>query len=124
MKFLARLALGFVMCSVGLCAVAGGVEEGFGLLLISVVCTAGLGLLVWIPLWWVVGWLTLSVAGINMGKKISTGLTSPMERDADVVAKYIKDARGQGMGDEDIDKALRLHGWREEFIQETKRRLK
>lgn len=123
MKFLASLPLGFVMCSIGLSAVAGGVEEGFQILVISVVCTAGIALAIWIPLWWVVGWVTMGIAGSIMGRKTPPAGKSPMVRDADVLANYIKAARAQGLAEEDIDRALRQHGWREGFIRETRRSL-
>jgi hypothetical protein len=122
-KFWKPLFVGFGVSSLALCAFAGGVDEGLQLLLISVVCTLGAGLLVWIPLWWVVGWVTLLVIGLFKDKTISPGLKSPMTRDADVVGNYIRDARAQGKSDADIDQELRLHGWREEFIRETRQRL-
>ncbi len=69
MMFVLRLIVGFCICTAVTCVMTGGIEQGFYLLLISIVCTAGVGLGVWIPMWWVSGWLTLLCVGLLFGER-------------------------------------------------------
>jgi hypothetical protein len=46
---------------IGLVLGAGGVEDACFVLLLSVFCTFGAGLLFWLPLCWFVGWLLVSM---------------------------------------------------------------
>ena len=60
-RFFGRIGMGFLVSVPITSIITGGVEDAFGLLLMSIVCTAGIGLVFWIPIWWIAGWLTLDV---------------------------------------------------------------
>jgi hypothetical protein len=55
-------AVGFPVVFLCLAAFTGGFSNAFWLLSASVVCTAGIGLVVWIPLSLAVGWAALTLA--------------------------------------------------------------
>ncbi|MBD2067075.1 hypothetical protein H6F93_05955 [Leptolyngbya sp. FACHB-671] len=55
-------AVGFPLVFLCLAAFTGGLSNAFWLLAASVVCTAGIGLIIWIPLSLVTGWAALTLA--------------------------------------------------------------
>jgi hypothetical protein len=56
---LVRMAIGAGVTFLGLVITLGGIEVAAGLLLISIVCTLGVSLVVWLPIFWAIGWLVL-----------------------------------------------------------------
>lgn len=60
-RFFRDLFIGAPIVFLGTAMVSGGIEDACALILISVVCTLGAGLLVWLPLCWFVGWLVMRV---------------------------------------------------------------
>ena len=61
LRFLLQLVIGAAVVFVGLAICCGGVEQAISLLFISVICTVGFSLLIWIPLCWFTGWLLVTV---------------------------------------------------------------
>ena len=55
------LPIGVPLVFLGLAINCGGVEAASEVVFVSVVCTAGLGLLFWLPICWVVGRLFLGL---------------------------------------------------------------
>ena len=100
----------------------------------SIVCTAGAALIVWIPLWYVVGYgvlLTLrfilplfgmDISGIfdrNKAKSasdISQPAQATLSRDQQALLNYIKKARAKGLSDEQISQNLTSNGWKADSI--------
>ena len=67
-SFFRDLLLGMPVVFLGTALISGGIEEAVMVLVLSVVCTFGVGLLLfWIPLCWFVGWLIgkIFVAAMN-----------------------------------------------------------
>jgi hypothetical protein len=124
MEFMARLGVGFCICSVALCIFGGGVQAAFGILALSIVCTAGLGLVFWIPLWWGVGWVTVTV----VGAVVESRTTQPAKRGKPVVRRtdgaiqtYIRKATAAGMNQDLIVDCLQSQGWSAAEIQKARR---
>lgn len=60
-KCVMAMPIGMPIVFVGLIVVSGGVENAVGILATSVICTAGLGLLFWLPLCCGVGYVVVAV---------------------------------------------------------------
>lgn len=129
--FFVGLVTNFILASIFM----GGPEDVMQVLAIAVICTAGVSLLVIIPVCFVVGNITLAVIGwirkfheaeversknkvqnkekkkqINIwSKEISTG-------DLSLITAYVAKARGLGYADDKIKEALREAGWKDEEI--------
>ena len=116
---------GFLVTMPVVCILVGGVIEGFGLLFISIVCTAGVGLVFWIPLWWVVGWVTLSIWGAfkERGEEESTTKSSPLNHDQIALTTYLRQARALGMTETEVILCCRTNGWSDAEIEKARRLL-
>ena len=132
MKFFLQLIVGFCICTAVTCVMTGGLEEGFSLMLISIVCTAGVGLGVWIPMWWVTGWLTLLCLQLilgarghflsSMGEKPvaatpGAGDAATFDQRQQALQRYFRQARQKGMDLEVFCERLRSCGWDQDEIQ-------
>ncbi len=122
-----RILCGMPVTFLGLIIFSGSVENAGATFFISVICTAGIGLVFWIPLWWFVGWMTLELIGIFMnkryGKEEAAAKHRPLSRDEVELTEYIRHAEARGMGDDEIDRLLRRQGFNEYFIQKARQRL-
>ena len=87
----------------------------------SIVCTAGAALIVWIPLWYGVGWVVFEVVGWlikKLGANPAGDTQQPeaqsaasLTRDQQALLNYIKKARARGMNHERISLVLTSEGW-------------
>lgn len=106
----------------------------FGILVFSIICTAGISLILWIPLWYGVGYGVLlalrfilplfgmDISGIFERKKAkpTSGGSQPaqptLSRDQQALLNYIKKARAKGLSDEQISQNLTINGWKANSI--------
>lgn len=126
-RFIGRVGVGMLVSFPITCIVAGGVQNGLGLLLTSIVCTAGIGLVAWIPLWWMVGGVTLRAlalfSNVNVEAKPDSPSTSvPDRRELQASANraltaFIKQATDTGMEVDEMTRRLQLNGWEAAEIQ-------
>ena len=131
MKSLASFVIGAPVTFLGLILFTGSVENAWMLLMFSVICTLGIGLLVWLPLCWAVGAAILAFVGpfINIPdrnakvEKEDTG--SPLRPQGTIeitLTMYIKKAVARGMSDDEIGRRLRRNGWTDAEIQKARSR--
>jgi hypothetical protein len=108
-----------------LCVLAGGLEEGFAILVLSIICTAGVGLAFWGPLWWGTGWLLHSLWTVLMSdrKKESPALP-PADWKDEVLEGYLKQAEAKGMDQQIVLSRLASMGWSAQEIEHARSRLK
>lgn len=139
-KFFGRVGVGMLVSFPVICILTGGVNEGFLLLLVSIVCTAGIGLVVWIPVWAIVGWVTLAVLGrlFNVNKVAEQPKLKPTREfddhsdrnptagarrgrrpfaEVQALKAYVRRAVAEGMDVEEMTRRLRQNGWELEEIQ-------
>jgi hypothetical protein len=108
----------------------GSFNDAFSLTALSIVCTAGIGLILWLPIWYWVGYavvgplrFTLSAAGINIpglkkrepapqdqSTKSAPGRPT-LTRDQLALINYIKKAQTKGLTKEQIYTKLQSNGW-------------
>ncbi len=97
------------------------------LVLASIICTAGVGLVVWIPLSYVVGSIVVGIAqgvqNLSSNSKNMENLASAqvvkVTNNQKAIIDYIKLARRRGFQDNNIFANLRTNGWAEDAINEA-----
>lgn len=89
------------------------------LFVMSVICTAGLGLLIWLPLCWFLGEVTLWLLGL-VTSLVGRGPTAPGRENARLqpsnksltnLASYVQRMREAGVPNEPLRERLRRAGW-------------
>lgn len=146
MKFIARFAAGMVVLYLLLAIYM--MDPGSALLLIaaSVICTAGISLIIWVPLAYVVGWGVLAVFTWITGRTIGPDSTPPpadepakaepgniaalsqqldqqlkkepaLSNDQRAIATYIRKALDRGLSREKIMANLQNNGWASDSIR-------
>ncbi len=107
-------------------------NDAFLLTLFSIICTAGLSLIILLPIWYAVGYiaiiplrLILMTAGINInlpGSKKSEATQqeqqpkSALSKDQVALINYIKKALTKGLSKEQISVTLKSNGWPRDSI--------
>ncbi len=118
MNFLFRLIIGFP-CALFLSGFVVGFENVFALLVMSIICTAGIGAVPWIIVSYLIG-TVLDLAMTARRRRIKKGeLEYNLEGESTemkAVSMYIFAAREQKMKDGEIRKNLLDNGWTEGMI--------
>lgn len=95
-------------------SVSGGVSAVLGVFLLSVICTAGVTLVVYIPLFYLVGTAILRLFGFAMlHHPKATKNIAGLDKDIQALVIYIRQARDAGMPATAIADTLRKNGWAE-----------
>ena len=89
------------------------------LFILSLVCTLGISLIIWLPLGYGVGWIVYKIAGwdrVFHKKQADTQKPEPQiegspTRDQQALLNYIKKARSKGLNDDQISQKLTTNGW-------------
>lgn len=132
MKAMGRIITGFPVSTLLLSLFAGGIQQAFMILLVSIVCTAGIGLVVWIPLWWAVGWLAQTLFGRfrglgdeedSPGRPAATAGEEPASSEDLSLMQFLKRAEARGISRDAIDRALTGAGWSEAEILQAREKL-
>ena len=122
-RFFHRLGVGFLISIPITVILTGGVQDAIGMLLISIVCTAGIGLVFWIPVWWFVGMLALDVvvkAATGKPDQKPTPVPNPTElssRDSGALKAYVAKAITSGMDADEMTRRLQQNGWQKADIE-------
>ncbi|MEM9539798.1 MAG: hypothetical protein AAGA60_09830 [Cyanobacteria bacterium P01_E01_bin.42] len=114
MTFLRKVSVGFIVTFGVLCI--NGINNALSILILSILCTAGVSLVMWIPLWWLVGWITFAIfraiaksnADSDPSRDTSTSTQDPNQQ---ALLNYIKLAQSKGFSDSQISTRLRVEGW-------------
>lgn len=104
--------------------------SAFGILAFSIICTAGISLILWVPIWYAVGYGVLialrvilplfgmDISGVFERKKVkpasddSQPARPKLSRDELALVNYIKKARAKGLNDQQISQNLAGNGWK------------
>ncbi len=129
---LGRILAGIPLTFVGLLVCTGGdVQNAVAVFALSIICTAGIGLIFWLPVMWVVGALTLmAYDAVTQGYRDRSGAPSQPQTstqrgkshvtpsDIRALADYLK--KFQTYGEiQDAIKRLRLQGWSDKQIEQA-----
>ena len=121
---LSKTSVGFVISIPILMIITGGAEDTFALLFMSIVCTAGIGLVAWIPIWWLLGTIFFALlrAAGWVGPDTTKRHFAPKHPESDgkippALTQYMRDASAAGMEWDEITKRLQDNGWKPEDIR-------
>lgn len=101
-----------------------GVSEAMGTALTfffaSVVCTVGITLIAWGPIFYMTGSVVYRLLGIHKPPRLTTwsrtAPTSPVDPNLVALANYVTAAKAAGMSRDDIRATLQQKGWAEAQI--------
>lgn len=119
LKFIFRTFVGLLVIFVGLSMFLGKFEDAACLLAAAVICTAGLGLIVIIPVSYMLG-LAITIWWIPFGDSKRPGTSALFTRNSAfgrAIESYVRDARRDGIPDELIKARCLRNGATEEDIQ-------
>lgn len=121
---IAATFIGIVEILVGSLLIGQG--SGYQILMLSIICTAGISLVVWLPLAWLFGTLTISVLRLPPTPEISSveAARPPAIPRQAVSARtrldpYVAQKRAEGDTVDALRKRLRKAGWDEATVEEA-----
>lgn len=139
-----QILCGIPVTLLGLTIYTGDPEVAAMIVFLSCCFTAGLALVVWIPLCWFLGTATLNIIGVFVdlgtrrpmpakrsppgrykpaGKKKPAAKRRPVGWDMRALAKYMRRAAARGMSHDQITAQVRLNGWSDADIQRARQLL-
>ena len=122
-KFVVGFCIVFILLSIFL-----GPSQVSSLLAISIICTGGIGLVVWIPLSFAAGSLTFRLLRLTKWYRNKYGVMQQpkvkiqamaISNDQRALTDYIQKVRATGQNDAQASAALKAAGWREETISDA-----
>lgn len=122
-RFLWRALAGIPLSILFMWPIAGGLQDAVTLIVLSIVCTAGIGLVIWIPIWWFIGWTAFTLTGLATGKT-ETGSDQPpaipkISREHQAIINFMEIAYRTGTPKEQIVSQLQDAGWPAHLIEEA-----
>jgi hypothetical protein len=117
MRNFSKIAVGFITITV----LSSLLTKGAALVIIlaSLICTAGVSLVIWVPVSYGVGAAIFWLAGSFFGKPQPVKLEKPPTKEEIALANYAKQARENGLTEDKIFLRLREKGWNEDIIRKV-----
>ncbi|OKH12522.1 hypothetical protein [[Limnothrix rosea] IAM M-220] len=125
-----RVLTGMTVIYLGVAIAVGDLVSAGTLVLASIICTAGLSLIVWFPCSWLVGFLVLYLINslkrksfvppseiVVQSTSVEAEPTAVLSNDILAIAQYIKKSRNKGASDSQITNRLKWTGWTEKDIK-------
>ena len=94
--------------------------NGWPFLLYSVICTFGISLVVWLPAFWLIGFICTSIYKLFTSPEMTGNenkATSNFNKNQIVSTNYIQKERAAGVSDQQISLAFKNVGWTDSDIQ-------
>ncbi len=116
--------VGAVAVFLGLSAITGDIGDASAVILISIVCTAGVGLVFWIPLAYGIGKLLMRLVNIKREVvEVAPSAESYISDKTRVLINYIKEAQEIKFNDEEITNNLLKAGWPRALVEDAFKRV-
>jgi ABC-type transport system involved in multi-copper enzyme maturation permease subunit len=126
MKKISSIFIGMIVTFIFLTFVCGGVGQAAQIIFFSILCTMGIGLVFWIPVFMGVGYIVMGIFRIRMipVKQIDDDDDKPDSKfsispNQQALLNYVIDARKAGHTKEMINDSLKNVGWKEENINKA-----
>ncbi len=148
MKYVGTIALGALITFIILVFMAGDIATAGAIYIGSIVCTLGISLILWLPLWYGVGWIVTAIFKTiegHLGPEKDKGITSAAEalpqtgklqalterlnqelhndpalaRNQAALLNYISKAREKGLSNQQITLNLANTGWPADHINQA-----
>jgi hypothetical protein len=127
------IPLGIAISFIVLAIVTLDISTAFAILAFSIICTAGISLIIWIPVWYILGYLAfavlrfiLSFFGVDLAESLGLhkkkNKPAPqaeqptLSRDQQALLNYIKKAQAKGLSNAQISSNLQNNGWSRDSI--------
>lgn len=131
MRRFIKILIGIPLVFGFLALMSGGVQPALLIIQVSLFCTLGISLVVWIPLCWLLGSVTLEVVESLLGRTLIPN--NSVEARNDILGQqntsltplnislsnYIEKGIKQGWSETQITSRLRAQGWKDEEISEA-----
>lgn len=109
--------------------ILGGDPVSAGLFfMLSIICTAGISLVVWLPVLWIAGkmthWLFVLITGREEARETLRDLRPQLGSDWTSMERYLKKVDSQGGSREAAKATLQRAGWKEDEIEKVMDRLR
>lgn len=110
-----KMTIGIVV--LGLIAMVN--QDFAGLLGASIICSLGAGLVIWLPIAWMIGATISTIFMPSRGKddKAELTLSEKMAFEYTALKNFYTDAKAKGLSTEEIQKKLIEAGWAEDQIR-------
>jgi len=120
MKKINQTIIGGIITIIFLCLFT-GVSNAAGIFVFSIVCTMGIGLLFWIPLFMGIGYVAVGVykAALNQVTDEKSDSKPTISPDQQALLNYINEAKKAGNTRETIINSLNKAGWKEDDINKA-----
>ena len=116
--FKKKLNIWHLVVGAGVCLVFDAFS-GSNIIFLSIVCTGGVALIFWVPVFLLVGVVALTIFKILLGKHFITEKPQvALSPDEEAIRDYIKNARKEKMSVFDIKKNLVSNGWDEKEVEQ------
>ncbi|RUS97370.1 hypothetical protein DSM106972_084730 [Dulcicalothrix desertica PCC 7102] len=131
MRRFIKILIGIPIVFGSLALMSGGIQPALQIIQLSLLCTLGISLVVWIPLCWLLGSVTLEVVENLLGRTLvpdnATEIRSDALRQQNIsltpqsisLIDYIEKGIKQGWSETQITSRLRAQGWNDEEIAEA-----
>jgi len=97
-----------------------GIGVSYAFVVTSIICTAGISLVVWLPVWWVLGAITLSLLERNGANAIEILKTPRLGHVSQAVIKFIQKEIAHGaLSRDEINNRLLEMGWSDDTIKQA-----
>ncbi len=120
---LIAVPLGAVLTYLGMSLIFFDFGVAFGILIFSIICTLGISLVLWVPIWWLVGYIPIVIFRRLRGTQNATepneeeaGSTVSLSNDQRALLNYVRKAVSKGLSKESIVQNLQTNGWAIENI--------
>jgi hypothetical protein len=128
MKSLANIVIGVPISFLILSGFVGGFSDALAGMALSIICTAGVSLVIWIPIWYLLGFIAIScfemaIGGTHPERRPSTEVRTQTPRDLEVVTNYLRLAESSNLSQVEITVRLEEAGWSRAIIDEARRQL-
>ncbi len=127
--FFFNTLIGIPICFILTCIYVGGIDEAMSIILIAIVCTAGISLVIILPCCTLAGFITTSICRAMMKKQTSppplpagladatTQIAEMPSRDCIAIAMFLRKASAAGLSEATSIEKLAAEGWSNELIQ-------
>ena len=114
-----KILVGFII--IGIVA---ALFNGIPLILMSIICTAGISLVIWIPLAYLVGTIAFGIGSLftseektSVSKVETKQVASALTNEQKAIVDYIKKAKAYKYSDDEIAVALKNKGWSDSDVK-------
>jgi hypothetical protein len=117
MRFFTSVLVGAPLAYLGTVVLVGEFEEAAGLIAISILCTAGVGLVFWIPVCWINGFIARAILSGVFQNGGPPSLPSREVADRTAMERFLRQSERRGESMDEARERLREEGWDDDRVR-------